>query len=992
LAFILRDNADTNFNNKCSNKHTETVTNTETGKIDAATAINPTKSKLKTKQRKRSLPKNIKIGQNLTPPPTNVATKPVHSAETPATISKLKRKRRGRNVGFVALKSEKEKKSNTELSAAATDSKQSSLEKKQKLSASQEVDRVFDFLGLPEHVSQNLQISSQHTQPVDYSTNSALKPAIGAVEPALSDTPMKSTLLFGAAQLGSLSNAPDFKKQTPNKHTSQPKQSKSLTDRQKLKLPPLRPPHSNRRDVEKENESYNTYVNKAETEDEDLFKEIELGLDRACSCSSKNVNGTKWNGGKAVDDKPKPTAGLKSGLSCPTAPSIPAANASISSAAAVNSHAKKPVQGLSGPGQNSNSNSSTSQSTNVFKQSLDVSSTSMTLGGANATISKSSVEVTNAPNNTNLLQTNKQEFDDDEFGSDDDWNEEDLAAIDRCVAMTQCNQSQNNGKAPPAPANKPPSPPTDDEFGDDDDDEFAAFDLSAAMTQSNNNVLNSFASTFSSVCPNPAAASNVASTNSSGEFSDDDFADIDFDAIDSKVAQQMQATHPPKHVPTHNRRSAVVSNALSFTRYVIKSVEDNFNTSTKTLGVVLWSERELKTNCTDELERLRALQQNEDGSNVNATSSVNGYIHLRGIWYYTECCNGDVIHLISISGKYSTDSTALPVVLDSSHDGNQDDLVLVIHPDELITPTLISEAVKCPRLSVLQSRLGSTGLSAKSAVIGTLRHDLFERCLQDHNASRQSAAIHTRQIIRNHAETLVGCGITDQKDAFCEVMKTLPQIQNFLQKYTSWDVSKAGQMNFVSNAPRPPETLRGEFPSSDTLFSIKGLYATEEMTMCPELGLKGFVDATVAVQTKPLTASSLQKSNPTCLMPIELKTGHTQTMRSNHSAQLSVYTVLLRSRHGTASKESTGDESVSFDMDGKEMGAADSGMLLYLNEKSFNAIHVRPTLADVKQLIGQRNEVACHDLKAALPRGIVIEYNEDARVNDANMRQGSKYK
>ena len=101
----------------------------------------------------------------------------------------------------------------------------------------------------------------------------------------------------------------------------------------------------------------------------------------------------------------------------------------------------------------------------------------------------------------------------------------------------------------------------------------------------------------------------------------------------------------------------------------------------------------------------------------------------------------------------------------------------MIHPDELITPTLISEAVTCPRLSVLQQRLGSAGLSARSAVIGTLRHGLFERCLQEHTASCQAAAVFTRQILRNIAESLVGCGITDQKDAFSAVMKTLPEIQ-----------------------------------------------------------------------------------------------------------------------------------------------------------------------------------------------------------------------
>ena len=107
---------------------------------------------------------------------------------------------------------------------------------------------------------------------------------------------------------------------------------------------------------------------------------------------------------------------------------------------------------------------------------------------------------------------------------------------------------------------------------------------------------------------------------------------------------------------------------------------------------------------------------------------------------------------------------------------DQDDLVLVIHPDELITPTLISEAFTCPHLSVLQQRLGSTGLSVRSAVIGTLHHNLFERCLQEHT-SCQAAAVFTCQILRNNAESLVGCEITYQKDAFSAVMKTLPEIQ-----------------------------------------------------------------------------------------------------------------------------------------------------------------------------------------------------------------------
>ena len=81
---------------------------------------------------------------------------------------------------------------------------------------------------------------------------------------------------------------------------------------------------------------------------------------------------------------------------------------------------------------------------------------------------------------------------------------------------------------------------------------------------------------------------------------------------------------------------------------------------------------------------------------------------------------------------------------------------------------------------MLQSRLGSTGLSAKSAFVGTLRHDLFERFVREKDSSRRSAALFTREIIRNNADALVGCGITDRGEAFSEVIKTLPQIQRYV--------------------------------------------------------------------------------------------------------------------------------------------------------------------------------------------------------------------
>ena len=138
---------------------------------------------------------------------------------------------------------------------------------------------------------------------------------------------------------------------------------------------------------------------------------------------------------------------------------------------------------------------------------------------------------------------------------------------------------------------------------------------------------------------------------------------------------------------------------------------------TKTIGVSLWK----STSDKNEMDRLRETCGNRDDEQSNdAGNSIDGYMHLRGEWFHTDCHPGDVLHLCSISGNYVTDPSALPLLLHSHPPAGSDaydDLVLVMHPDEMISPTLVSEAVKCPRLAVLQSRLGSTGLSAKSAVI-----------------------------------------------------------------------------------------------------------------------------------------------------------------------------------------------------------------------------------------------------------------------------------
>ncbi|KAL9189329.1 hypothetical protein ACHAXT_011819, partial [Thalassiosira profunda] len=571
------------------------------------------------------------------------------------------------------------------------------------------------------------------------------------------------------------------------------------------------------------------------------------------------------------------------------------------------------------------------------------------------------------------------------------------------------------------------------EFDDDDAAgwDLAAIDRSVARTQSRA-VVPPAGPPAAAACNNHDAAARSGEAGDGpatgaarrGEFSDDDddaFAAVDLSALDSEIVRQRRSmtqqqiggalqhpVPPPPDAPIRNRphESAAACmqeqqpnqpqppTFLAFTRYVVQSVRDDANTYTKTLGVSLWrpegSNEKARGGKHGEMDRLRTLCGALDGAHASHDSSngeeVDGWLHLRGEWYHTDCRPGDVVHLCSLSGRYMTDPSALPVTLHSAPPPGSDpadDLVLVVHPDDLISPTLVSEAVKCARLAVLQSRLGSTGLSAPAAVVGTLRHALFERCLRERDASHPSGARFAREILREHAAALAGCGLVDRRAAFAAVVKVIPQIQKFLARYTDWDASKPKAQRRPASSGSggaPTAPLEGVFPSGNTTLSLRGVYSTEEWAHVPELGLKGSVDATIVARTRD------SRGVRDALMPVELKTGHNQTPQHGHLAQLSTYTVMLRARHGSA-RPGAVDGGDSRSAEGAERGSASSGVLLYLNHENCVAKHVAPSMGDIKTLVGQRNAVVCEVRRAERPRGIAIEYEGDG-TGKANGTEG----
>lgn len=462
-------------------------------------------------------------------------------------------------------------------------------------------------------------------------------------------------------------------------------------------------------------------------------------------------------------------------------------------------------------------------------------------------------------------------------------------------------------------------------------------------------------------------------------FFDDIDENFDFQALDNQIAQLQSLGKKGFTTDTKRKVAAVniqlplpnakVSNPrsmnddkrqtfCSFSRYKIISVHDDTTLYTKALMVKSWKNEmtNIEQNRKDSLHRpgiahgkLTSIQ------NMEEEKDGDGWIFLRGEWYHTPAQPQDIIHLCSVSGRYKTNSEALPVILHTcapTGSDEKDDLVLVLHPDMLIPPTIISEAISCSRRAVLRSRLGSSGLNSAAALYGIMRHNLFELCMSENDFSAEFAKDSIFLIVRKAAENLVSLGIKDE-EARNEVLRVLPQLQKFHR-----DFMRSQEQGFCKSA-----MLNGNGIHNDIDCNIDSVEGTEEDLWSHEFGLKGNLDVTVKATTQEVTSQGQRKGEKDKgIIGIELKTGHSQQPQSAHIAQLALYILMLSVRYGLGSPS--------------DDHASKVGMLLYMNPHGLSANRVSPLINEWKSLIGQRNAIACDIKNATGIRGVSISNEE----------------
>lgn len=238
-------------------------------------------------------------------------------------------------------------------------------------------------------------------------------------------------------------------------------------------------------------------------------------------------------------------------------------------------------------------------------------------------------------------------------------------------------------------------------------------------------------------------------------------------------------------------------------------------------------------------------------------------IILRDNWLQSVPQPNDIINLIG--------NLEPAVVIDNEQN------MLVLHPDSLMTCTNVADSFYCMRRTILQTRLRGPGDTNIHMVYGSMIHELFQFCLTTNNFTWELMIRKIGILVTNFLEQLYLCDVTPE--VATEYMLTkVPKIREW------------GAM-FISNTPNPLALVDDHRTRSRILMSIRKIIETEDELWSPALGLKGISDATVEAHLK----DAGQEGNFLC--PLEIKSSTTNIRSIGHHAQTTLYALLLADRY-----------------------------------------------------------------------------------------------
>ncbi|KAL0046566.1 hypothetical protein WJX82_003944 [Trebouxia sp. C0006] len=315
-------------------------------------------------------------------------------------------------------------------------------------------------------------------------------------------------------------------------------------------------------------------------------------------------------------------------------------------------------------------------------------------------------------------------------------------------------------------------------------------------------------------------------------------------------------------------------------------------------------------------------------------------VHLRDCWFDTPVEPGHSVNLLA--EKVQEGDGVLHAVC------NFEAGMVILHPDLLLSGTRVSGSFKCKRQAVLEERFG--GSSSDKAVEGTLLHELFQVALTKRITSRARLEDVARAVIAAATDKLLEVGLDEHK--------AMARLQQAMSSMLSW-VQRFLRAQPAHNATVEVGPGEGAGGGAVRPMCVRQVADIEENVWAPRYGLKGMIDASLAVGFQPQGDGLRQKSwmqsagqpqqgpnqEGSVMVPLEFKTGKPHI---SHRAQVSLYLLLMQERYGQV---------------------IESGLLWYLGSLSPQQVRMVPQ--EIQALIMHRNILAGH-MRPGVPLPEVI--------------------
>ncbi|RMZ80284.1 hypothetical protein DV738_g2822, partial [Chaetothyriales sp. CBS 135597] len=294
-------------------------------------------------------------------------------------------------------------------------------------------------------------------------------------------------------------------------------------------------------------------------------------------------------------------------------------------------------------------------------------------------------------------------------------------------------------------------------------------------------------------------------------------------------------------------------------------------------------------------QKMLSLKDEKTGSRLT--------VLLRQSWFDTRCTKGSYVHIIG-------DFHRGECIIDDANN------MIILHPDHLISATVVGDSFTCTRRAALQDRVKATSRPTPPQVYGHIIHEMFGEALRLNQWTRHGFVQIIQRLLPNYLESLYEIQVSES-DAVEYLLSKTPDLIGWASVFVSDRLSDAAIRD--RNGALVPT-------------AINKVLELEEHVWSPMYGLKGNIDATVQAEMQ-LPADSHSR---TLVVPLELKTGKKDNVET-HRAQTALYTLLLSDRY---------DVNVT------------SGILYYLEtSRTFRVESIRN---EIRHMIIERNELACY--------------------------------